>query len=69
VEDILDVSRHRDRLYAALDDDLDTPKAVEHLQAIAQAILEAPEEDDIRDAQQTLRRLSSLIGLDLNEVA
>lgn len=69
VEDILDVSRHRDRLYAALDDDLDTPKAVEHLQAIAQAILEAPEEDDIRDAQQTLRRLSSLIGLDLHEVA
>lgn len=65
VEDILDVSRQQQRFYDALDDDLDTPRAINVLREIAQAILEAPEEDDIRQAQDTLRALSDVIGLDL----
>ncbi len=69
VDDILDVSRFRNRFFAALDDDLDTPRAVDTIQSIAQAILEAPEEDDIREAQRTLKTLSAIIGLDLQEFA
>lgn len=65
VEDILDMSRQRQRFYDALDDDLDTPQAITVLHEIAQAILEAPEEDDIRQAQDTLRALSDVLGLDL----
>jgi L-cysteine:1D-myo-inositol 2-amino-2-deoxy-alpha-D-glucopyranoside ligase len=65
VEDGLDVSRQRQRFYDALDDDLDTPQAIEVLREIALAILEAPEEDDIREAQETLRALSDVIGLNL----
>ena len=67
VGDVLDVSREQEQFFAALDDDLDTPQAIEQLQAIAQAILEAPEEDDIRRAQRSLRRMSTVIGLDLQQ--
>ena len=63
---VLDVSRPRDRFLAALDDDLNTPLAIEELRAIAAAILEAPETDDIRPAQATLRTLSDLLGLTLD---
>jgi L-cysteine:1D-myo-inositol 2-amino-2-deoxy-alpha-D-glucopyranoside ligase len=63
---VLDVSRPRDRFLAALDDDLNTPVAIEELRAIAAAILEAPETDDIRPAQATLRTLSDLLGLTLD---
>lgn len=65
VEDILDMSRQQQRFYDALDDDLNTPQAIAVLHEIAQAILEAPEEDDIRQAQGTLRALSDVIGVDL----
>jgi len=65
VEDVLDVSLQRHRFHDALQDDLDTPLAIEMLQEIAQAILQAPEEDDIRPAQETLRSLSEIVGLDL----
>lgn len=64
VEDILNVSRQQQRFFDALDEDLDTPQAIEVLREIAQAILEAPEEDDIRQAQSTLRALGDVIGLD-----
>lgn len=67
IEDELDVSTHRDRFFTALDDDLNTPIAIEALQEIATAILESPEEDDIRDAQRTLRELGDVLGLTLNE--
>ncbi len=63
IEDELDVSRQRDRFLESLQDDLDTPVAIEELREIARLILEAPEEDDIREAQATLRRLGSLLGL------
>jgi L-cysteine:1D-myo-inositol 2-amino-2-deoxy-alpha-D-glucopyranoside ligase len=65
IEDELDVSRQRDRFMEALQDDLDTPAAIEELREVARLILEAPEEDDIRNAQATLVRLGSLLGLTL----
>ena len=65
IEDELDVGILRDRFLNALDDDLDTPSAIEALQEIATGILESPEEDDIRDAQRTLRELSDVLGLTL----
>ncbi|MBA2248329.1 MAG: cysteine--tRNA ligase [Chloroflexia bacterium] len=67
IGDILDVTRDRDLCRAALDDDLDTPRAIEHIQAIGQAILEAPEDDDIRGAQRELKALGALIGLDFQQ--
>ncbi|MGH2533908.1 MAG: cysteine--tRNA ligase [Thermomicrobiales bacterium] len=60
------VSAFREQFLNALDDDLDTPSAIEALREIATAVLEAPEEDDVRDAQQTLRELSGILGLTLN---
>ena len=65
VEEVLDVALQRDRFLHALDDDLDTPTAIEALAEIAAAILEAPEEDDVREAQATLRHLAGLLGLTL----
>ena len=65
VEEVLDVGLQRDRFLLALDDDLDTPTAIEALTEIAAAILEAPEEDDVREAQATLRHLAGLLGLTL----
>lgn len=69
IGDILDVARDRDLCRAALEDDLDTPRAIEHIQAIGQAILEAPEDDDIRGAQRELKALGALIGLDFQQPA
>jgi cysteinyl-tRNA synthetase len=66
IENELDVSRQRDRFMEALQDDLDTPAAIEELREIARLILEAPEEDDIRSAQATLVQLGSLLGLTLS---
>jgi L-cysteine:1D-myo-inositol 2-amino-2-deoxy-alpha-D-glucopyranoside ligase len=65
IEEELEVSNLRARFFNALDDDLNTPIAIEVLQEIGTGILEAPEEDDIRDAQRTLRELSEVLGLTL----
>jgi L-cysteine:1D-myo-inositol 2-amino-2-deoxy-alpha-D-glucopyranoside ligase len=65
IEEELDVGNLRDRFFNALDDDLNTPIAIEALQEIGTGILEAPEEDDVRDAQRTLRELSEVLGLTL----
>jgi L-cysteine:1D-myo-inositol 2-amino-2-deoxy-alpha-D-glucopyranoside ligase len=65
IEEEVDVAPFRERFLNALDDDLDTPTAIEALREIGQAILEAPEEDDVRDAQATLRELADLLGLSL----
>jgi L-cysteine:1D-myo-inositol 2-amino-2-deoxy-alpha-D-glucopyranoside ligase len=67
IEQDLDVAAPRERFFYALDDDLDTPSAIEALREIATAILEAPEEDDVRDAQATLRELADILGLSLTE--
>jgi L-cysteine:1D-myo-inositol 2-amino-2-deoxy-alpha-D-glucopyranoside ligase len=65
IEEELDVGNLRDRFFTALDDDLNTPIAIEALQEIGTSILEAPEEDDVRDAQRILRELSDVLGLSL----
>lgn len=67
IEQEVDVSFLRERFFNAMDDDLDTPTAIEALREIAQSILEAPEEDDARDAQDTLRELSEILGLTLTD--
>jgi L-cysteine:1D-myo-inositol 2-amino-2-deoxy-alpha-D-glucopyranoside ligase len=66
IEEELDVSTDRERFFNALDDDLNTPGAIEVLREISAAILESPEEDDVRHAQRTLRELSGVLGLTLN---
>jgi len=67
IEDELDLSMYRERFFNALDDDLDTPIAIQALQEIATAILESPEEEDVRRAQRTLRELADILGLTLTE--
>jgi len=69
VDDVLDVRVARDRFIDALNEDLDTPAAIRALREIAQAILEASEEDDIRNAQATLKRLGGILGLTLGAPA
>ena len=49
----------------ALDDDLDTPAAIEQLRAIAQLILQAGEDEDVTDAQSVLQQLGGILGLTL----
>jgi cysteinyl-tRNA synthetase len=66
LEDEVDVGYLRDRFLNAMDDDLNTPIAIEALREIGQAILEAPEEDDVRAAQGVVRELAELLGLSLN---
>lgn len=65
IEEVLDVSALRERFLNAMDDDLDTPAAIGALREIGQAILEAPEDDDVTEAQDTLRELGSILGLTL----
>ena len=67
IEEVVEVAPYRERFFNALDDDLNTPMAIEALREVGQAILEAPDEDDVRDAQDTLRELADLLGLTLNE--
>jgi L-cysteine:1D-myo-inositol 2-amino-2-deoxy-alpha-D-glucopyranoside ligase len=67
IEEVVDVSVFRERFHNAMEDDLDTPSAIEALREIGQAILEAPEEDDVAEAQATLRELADVLGLSLAE--
>ncbi len=67
VEEVVDVTPARERFFNAMDDDLNSPLAIEALREIAAAILEAPEDDDIRDAQAVLTELTEIIGLTLAE--
>ncbi len=66
IEDELESLSERERFFQALDDDLNLPVAIDAITTIAQAILEAPEEDDVRGAQQTLRELAEIVGLTLS---
>ncbi len=68
-EDVLDLSHHRVRFEDALDNDLDTPTAIEELRTITNAILQAPETSNIRQAQRLLRDLSGTLGLTLEPFA
>ncbi|MFL5761589.1 MAG: cysteine--tRNA ligase [Thermomicrobiales bacterium] len=66
IEQEVDVSIFNERFFNALEDDLDTTSAIESLKEIASAILQAPEEDDVREAQVTLRELADILGLSLS---
>ena len=65
IEEEVEVGPFRERFLNALDDDLNTPAAIEALREIGQAILEAPEEDDVREAQESLREMGEILGLTL----
>jgi L-cysteine:1D-myo-inositol 2-amino-2-deoxy-alpha-D-glucopyranoside ligase len=67
IEEEVDVSFFRERFLNAMNDDLDTPGAIRALREISQAILEAPEDDAVGEAQETLRDLSSILGLSLED--
>ena len=67
IEEEVEVSVFRERFMNAMNDDLDTPSAIEALREIGKAILEAPEDDDVREAQETLRELSAVLGLSLTD--
>ncbi len=65
VDNVLSVRVQSERFIAALENDLNTPAAIQALREIAQEILVAPEADDIRGAQKTLKHLASIMGLTL----
>ena len=66
-EEELDVSAERKRFLHAMEDDLNTPEAIAALRDLARMILEAPEDDDVRRAQDNLRELADILGLTLDE--
>ncbi len=62
----LDGSEQHTRFLAALDDDFDTPSAIDALGKLAGHIVEAVEYGrDVRPAQTTLRELTGILGLTL----
>ena len=63
---VVDVSAHRERFYNAMSDDLGTPEAIDALRGVAQVILESPEDEDSRDALDTLREMADILGLTLD---
>lgn len=67
IDEEVDVELEEQRFFAALDDDLNTAGAIDALRDISVAILEAAEEDDIRDAQRRLKSLSAILGLTLSD--
>ena len=62
---VVDVKAEGESFLDALDDDLNTPLAIEHLRGIAQTILQAGEDDDVTDAQGLLQQLGKILGLTL----
>jgi L-cysteine:1D-myo-inositol 2-amino-2-deoxy-alpha-D-glucopyranoside ligase len=67
IEEEVDVSFFREEFFKAMNDDLDTPSAINALRDVAQAILEAPEDDAVGEAQETLRELAGVLGLSLDD--
>lgn len=61
----LNVDHLRQKFFEAMDNDLDTPAAVEVLREIENAITESPEDTNVSSAQASLRQLSDLVGLTL----
>jgi cysteinyl-tRNA synthetase len=58
-----DPAAFADEFDRALERDLDTPAAIVALDRLTNAIADSPENDDLHDAQQTLRALSETLGL------
>jgi L-cysteine:1D-myo-inositol 2-amino-2-deoxy-alpha-D-glucopyranoside ligase len=67
IEQEVDVSVFRETFLTAMENDLDTPGAIGALIEIGQLILEAPEDEDIREAQATLRELGEILGLTFSD--
>jgi L-cysteine:1D-myo-inositol 2-amino-2-deoxy-alpha-D-glucopyranoside ligase len=67
IEQIVDVVPYREQFFNAIEDDFNVPVAIEAVSEIVSAILEAPEDDDVRDAQAILRTVSDVLGLALVE--
>ena len=64
----LDPQPYRDRFVEAMDDDLNTPRALAALFDAARDINRGREGgQDVRDAQEVLRELSGVLGLTLRE--
>lgn len=59
----LDVAEYRQQFITAMDEDLNTPGALESLCGISRAIREADTNTNISDAQATLRELGDILGL------
>ncbi len=67
IEQIVDVVPYREQFFNAIEDDFNVPGAIEAVSEIVSAILEAPDDDDVRDAQEILQTLSDVLGLALVE--
>lgn len=63
--EVLDASPYRSRFFAAMDEDLFTPAAIEALVALGEAIRHASESSDVADAQKALSELGAVLGLSL----
>lgn len=61
----VDIGQRRNAFFEAMDNDLDTPTAIDVLRQIAAGILEAPDGTNVSDAQATLRELGDILGLTL----
>jgi len=66
IGEMLDSSMYRKRFVAAMEDDLDTPRAIGELRALTGEIL-AAEDTDISQAKRDLRELSGILGLTLSD--
>ncbi|HEX3301805.1 MAG TPA: cysteine--tRNA ligase [Thermomicrobiales bacterium] len=66
IGEMLDSSRYRKRFIAAMENDLDTPAAIEQLRLLTSEILSA-EDTDISQAKRDLRELAGILGLTLSD--
>jgi L-cysteine:1D-myo-inositol 2-amino-2-deoxy-alpha-D-glucopyranoside ligase len=66
IGELLDSKGYRTRFIAALEDDLDTPRAIAQLRLLTAEIL-AADETDTSDAQRDLRAMAGLLGLTLSD--
>jgi L-cysteine:1D-myo-inositol 2-amino-2-deoxy-alpha-D-glucopyranoside ligase len=66
IGEMLDSTLYRTRFTAAMENDLDTPAAIEQLRGLTSEIL-AVEDTDISRAQRDLRQLAGILGLTLSD--
>lgn len=59
----IDTEGYRTRFFAAIEDDLDTPVAIDQLMNLSGEITDASPDADVMQAQATLAELGSIIGL------
>ena len=64
--DSLDAEPFRAKFFAAMDEDLYTPTAIEAVVALGETIRQSSDTHDLRAAQQSLQEMSSILGLTLD---